>query len=104
MNVQSGEVVLVNYPYAAGGGAKVQPVLMVQNDRDNQRLLNVTVVQITSMTRRALEPTQLLIEIATANTRVLRSHSQRTANEFSCGYGAAIHTIRPSTIGNLNRE
>jgi mRNA interferase MazF len=65
MNVQRGDVVLVGYPYAAGTGAKVRPVLVIQNDRDNQRLLNTIVVQITSLTRRALEPTQLLIELAT---------------------------------------
>lgn len=65
MNVQRGDVVLVDYPYAAGAGAKVRPVLVIQNDRDNQRLLNTIVVQITSVTRRALEPTQLLIELAT---------------------------------------
>src|SRR2546422_10460229 len=66
MNVQRGEVVLVDYPYAAGGGAKVRPVLVIQNDRDNQRLVNTIAAQITSVTRRSLEPTQLLIEIATA--------------------------------------
>ena len=65
MNVQRGDVVLVDYPYAAGGGAKVRPVLVIQNDRDNQRLLNTIVAQITSVTRRALEPTQVLIEIDT---------------------------------------
>lgn len=65
MNVQRGDVVLVAYPYASGTGAKVRPVLVIQNDRDNQRLLNTIVVQITSVTRRALEPTQLLIELAT---------------------------------------
>jgi mRNA interferase MazF len=65
MNVRRGEVVLVDYPYAADSGTKVRPVLMIQNDRDNQRLINTIVAQITSMTRRVLEPTQLLIEIAT---------------------------------------
>jgi mRNA interferase MazF len=65
MNVQRGDVVLVDYPYAAGGGTKVRPVLVIQNDRDNQRLLNTIVAQITSVTRRALEPTQVLIEITT---------------------------------------
>ena len=65
MNVRRGEVVLVDYPYAAGSGTKVRPVLVIQNDRDNQRLINTIVAQITSMTRRVLEPTQLLIEIAT---------------------------------------
>lgn len=65
MNVQRGDVVLVDYPYAAGGGTKVRPVLVTQNDRDNPRLLNTIVAQITSVTRRALEPTQVLIKIAT---------------------------------------
>ena len=65
MNVQRGNVVLVDFPYASGGGVKVRPALVVQNDRDNLRLLNSIVVQITSVTRRALEPTQLLVEIAT---------------------------------------
>jgi mRNA interferase MazF len=65
MNVERGDVVLVDYPYVAGGGTKVRPVLVIQNDRDNQRLPNTIVAQITSVTRRALESTQLLIEIAT---------------------------------------
>jgi mRNA interferase MazF len=65
MNLQRGDIVLVDYPYTSGAGAKVRPVLVIQNDRDNQRLLNTIVVQITSVTRRALEPTQLLIELAT---------------------------------------
>jgi mRNA interferase MazF len=65
MNVQRGDVVLVDYPYTAGGGTKVRPVLVIQNDRDNQRLRNTIVAQITSVTRRTLEPTQLLVEIVT---------------------------------------
>src|SRR5207302_1705102 len=56
---------LVDYPYAAGSGAKVRPALVVQNDRDNQRLVNTIVAQITTLTRRALEPTQSIIEVAT---------------------------------------
>jgi mRNA interferase MazF len=65
MNVQRGDVVLLDYPYASGGGTKVRPVLVVQNDRDNQRLTNTIVVQVTRLTRRAPERTQLLVEIAT---------------------------------------
>ena len=37
MNVQRGDVVLVDYPYPGGGGAKVRPALVIQNDRDNRR-------------------------------------------------------------------
>jgi mRNA-degrading endonuclease toxin of MazEF toxin-antitoxin module len=39
MNVRRGEVVLVDFPYG-GGGSKVRPALVIQNDRDNVRLLN----------------------------------------------------------------
>src|SRR2546425_673946 len=85
MNVQRGEVVLVDYPYAAGGGAKVRPVLVIQNDRDNQRLLNTIVAQITSVTRRALEPTQLLIEIATSE-----------GQQSGLRQDSAVNCVRPS--------
>jgi mRNA interferase MazF len=44
MNVHRGDVVLVDYPYPAGTGAKVRPVLVIQNDRDNQHLRNTIVV------------------------------------------------------------
>lgn len=65
MSVRRGEIILLDFPFAAGGGSKVRPALVVQNDRDNQRLSNTIIVQITSVTRRAIEPTQLLIEIST---------------------------------------
>lgn len=47
----------------------MRPVLVIQNDRDNQRLKNTIVAHITSMTQRVLEPTQLSIEIATIEGR-----------------------------------
>jgi len=65
MNVRRGDVVLVDFPYPAGVGSKVRPALVVQNDRDNARLLNTVVVQITSVTSRSAELTQVLVEIAT---------------------------------------
>lgn len=65
MIVRRGDVVLVDYPFTSGSGTKVRPVLVVQNDRDNARLVNTIVVQITSLTRRVLEPTQVLVEIST---------------------------------------
>lgn len=43
----------------------MRPALVVQNDRDNRRLLNTIVAQITSTTRRSPEPTQLVIGLAT---------------------------------------
>jgi mRNA interferase MazF len=65
MNVLRGDVVLVDFPFSTGTSSKVRPALIIQNDRDNLRLLNTIVVQITSTTHRAIEATQVLIELAT---------------------------------------
>jgi mRNA interferase MazF len=65
MNIQRGDIILVDYPYTSSSEAKVRPVLVIQNDRDNQRLKNTIVAQITSQTQRSLEATQLLIKLAT---------------------------------------
>jgi mRNA interferase MazF len=64
MKVRRGDVVLIDFPFSAGGGAKVRPALVVQNDRDNVRLPNTIVAQITSATRRSLESTQTFISLA----------------------------------------
>lgn len=65
MKVQRGDVVLVNYPFASGTGSKTRPALVVQCDRNNSRIDNTIIAQITSRTRFArTEPTQLLIEAA----------------------------------------
>lgn len=61
MKVFRGDVVLIDHPYSSGQGSKVRPVLVVQNNRDNQRLSTTIIVQITSTTRRSLESTQLAI-------------------------------------------
>ncbi|MFO0210247.1 MAG: type II toxin-antitoxin system PemK/MazF family toxin [Pseudanabaena sp.] len=53
MNIQRGDIVLVDYPYTSNSETKVRPVLVIQNDRDNQRLKNTIVVQITSQTQRS---------------------------------------------------
>lgn len=65
MNVQRGDVVLVDFPYAVGAGGKVRPALVIQNDRDNSRLVNTIVAQITGTTHRALEATQARIDLNT---------------------------------------
>jgi mRNA interferase MazF len=39
MNVQRNDVVLVDFPFTDGSGSKVRPALVVQNDRDNGRLV-----------------------------------------------------------------
>ncbi|RIK86182.1 MAG: transcriptional regulator [Planctomycetota bacterium] len=57
-----GDVVLVRFPFASGAGGKLRPALVVQNDRDNQRLANVVLAAITTRTHHSGEPTQRLID------------------------------------------
>jgi mRNA interferase MazF len=64
MTIKRGDVVLAWYPFSSGTGGKRRPCLVVQNDRDNARLTNTIVAQITSNLRAAGEPTQLLIEVS----------------------------------------
>jgi mRNA interferase MazF len=61
MNVRRGDVVLVLYPFASGRGASRRPALIVQNNRDNRRLDNAIIAQITTNVRHANDPTHLLI-------------------------------------------
>ena len=63
MRVNRGDVVLVDYPFTTGG-AKVRPALVVQNDRDNARMTNRIVAQISGNTARVSEVTQHLIDLA----------------------------------------
>ena len=65
MKFSRGDVVLVSYPFASGSGSKVRPAVIIQCDRNNSRLDNTIIAQLTSRTRFASsEPTQLLIEAA----------------------------------------
>jgi mRNA interferase MazF len=89
MNVGRGDVVLIDYPYGRGGGRKVRPVLVIQNDRDNHRLVNTIIVQITSRTDRASsEPTQLLIELATPAGK---QSGLRTKSAINCANIFTVH-------------
>jgi mRNA interferase MazF len=65
MTVTRGDVVLVDFPFAAGRGTKVRPAVIVQNDRHNERTTNTVVAMVTSRTSRASQPTQVLIEVGT---------------------------------------
>lgn len=61
-----GDVVVVAFPYVTGGAGKNRPALVVQCDRDNQRLSNTIVAMITGNTTHAqTEQTQLLVDPAT---------------------------------------
>ncbi len=66
MTVSRGDVVLLNYPFSSGRGAKVRPALVVQSDANNARLTNTIVAMSTRTTHRAQQaPTQYLLDPAT---------------------------------------
>ena len=75
--MKRGDVVILDHPYSDGSGSKVRPRLVVQNDRDNHRLTNTIVALITGNTSRAGEPTQLLVNVTTAEGS--QSGLQRTS-------------------------
>lgn len=63
MRVRRGEIVLLDYPYTSGG-SKVRPALVVQDDTQNRKLANTFVAMVSSQLKRAAEPMQLVIELA----------------------------------------
>ncbi len=65
MNLKRGDVVLLSMPFAQGGGSKIRPGLIVQNDQGNARLTNTVVAAITRNVTRSHLPTQFLIDPAT---------------------------------------
>ena len=99
MNLRRGDVVLAFYPFATGAGAKKRPVLVVQNDRENRRLDNAIVAQITSNTKHSQEPTHLLIEVASGPGK---QSGLLADSVISCVNLATVHESRiVRTIGSL---
>lgn len=68
--IRRGDVVVVQFPYVDGTRGKKRPALVVQNDRNNQRLQNTIVAMITgNVSLATTEPTQLLIDPRTPDGR-----------------------------------
>lgn len=65
MSVSRGDIVLLYAPFVTRRGGKTRPMLIVQNDANNQRMQNTIVATITSNVSRAAEPTQVFIDVAT---------------------------------------
>jgi PemK-like, MazF-like toxin of type II toxin-antitoxin system len=74
-----GDVVIVEFPYVDGTRGKNRPALVVQCDRNNQRLQNTVIVMITGNIQRATrEPTQLFIGgFSSACSQAATAGSQR---------------------------
>ncbi|MGI8981641.1 MAG: type II toxin-antitoxin system PemK/MazF family toxin [Pirellulaceae bacterium] len=65
MNVQRGEVVLLDFLFPDGSGAKNRPAVVIQADNENRRVNTTIVAMVTTRIHRAaLEPTQVYVDIA----------------------------------------
>lgn len=53
---------MVDFPFTDTGTAKVRPALVVQNDRDNQKIRKTVIAMITGNLRRQSDPSHLLID------------------------------------------
>ena len=99
MNVRRGDVVLVLYPFPSGRGASRRPALIVQNNRDNRRLDNTIIAQITTTMLHVNDPTHLLIPWGTPEGQqagVLHD------SVVSCNNLASVHEDRiHRVIGHL---
>jgi mRNA interferase MazF len=80
MSIQRGDVVIIDWPFAGGGGSKPRPVVVVQNDQDNGRLTNTIVAMVTSRTSRSAEPTQVLVDVATPDGQQSGLHRTSVVN------------------------
>jgi len=105
MKSQRGDIVLVNYPFASGQGAKIRPALVVQCDANNHRLDNTIIAQITSRTRFASsEPTQLLIEVASPagqQSGLIQDSAVSCENLFTVRQDAILRKIGSLPEGSM---
>ncbi|MBU4273605.1 MAG: type II toxin-antitoxin system PemK/MazF family toxin [Planctomycetes bacterium] len=99
--MKRGDIVIVNFA-VYNPREKVRPALVVQNDRDNARIQNSIVALITGNVRRAVEPTQLLLDQRHPDFTASGLHKNSVVN---C---ANLITIRQQdvlhTIGALSRN
>ena len=60
--IRRGAVAMVAFPFTDTGPAKVRPALVVQNDRDNQKIRKTIIAMITGTIRRRGDPSHLFID------------------------------------------
>ncbi len=110
MKVHRGDIVLVAFPFSDGSSQKIRPALVVQNDRNNERLQDTIVALITSTTERAgREPTQLLIDISTPPGResgLLHSSAIKCENLFTLQANVIVRKLghlAPASMEQVDR-
>ena len=70
MKVQRGQVVFLEFPFSDGSGAKVRPAVVLQSDRENQRLTSTVVAMISgNLNLVGREPGHILIDLQSEDGR-----------------------------------
>ena len=95
-----GDVVIVNFSFTDVAKTKPRPAIIVQNDRDNQRLRKTVVVMITGNLTRRGDPSHFVIDPATPEGA---SSGIRNASLASCNNVLTLEqqsVLR--TIGHLS--
>ena len=107
MSLLRGDIVLLDFPFSGGIGSKIRPAVVIQCDRNNQRLANTIVAMITRNTQRvAAEPTQLLIDLTTPEGRqtgLAYTSAIKCENLFTVQQNAVMKRVGRLTIGLLQR-
>ncbi len=60
--IQRGDVIIVDFPFTNTGQSKVRPAVVVQNDRDNQKIRKTIIAMVTGNLRRRGDPSHLPVD------------------------------------------
>src|SRR5262245_20978862 len=101
MKALRGDVILLDYPYFDGSGAKVRPALIVQADARNSIMTHTIVAMITKNTSRiGQDSTQVLIDITTPDGKL---SGLIVTSAVTCGNLFTIHEkLIRKKIGQLS--
>lgn len=96
MKVEQGQVVFLNFPFSDGSGAKVRPAIVLQSNRENQRLASTVVAMISSNLHLVgREPGHILIDPTTEDEQQSGLHYPSVVNIH------AIHSIHTDRIERI---
>lgn len=96
MRVEQGQIVFLSFPFSDGSGAKVRPAVVLQSNRENQRLASTVVAMISSnLNLVGREPGHILIDPQTDEGRQSGLKYPSVVNIH------AIHTIHTDKIERI---
>ena len=99
MNVRRGDVVMVRFPIAGSVSTKRRPGVVVQNDRNNHRLDNVILAQVTTRLGPPNEPTRFVVDPSTPDGAL---SGLELKSAISCENLTTVHKDQISeVIGHL---